>query len=68
MIYLLCYMAGGLTGFVAAGLLGANADAGYRDFLRRQIEQEILERDYGTFDSPLTLTENGKRKTENAPL
>ncbi|MGD0826983.1 MAG: hypothetical protein ACLQED_09255 [Desulfobaccales bacterium] len=68
MIYLLCYMAGGLTGFVLAAMLGANADADYRDFLRRQIEQEILERDYGTLDSPLTFTENGKRKTGNAPL
>jgi hypothetical protein len=54
MAYLLCIMAGFLTGFVLAAVLGASAEADYRERLRRQIAEEALEHDYGTLDSPLT--------------
>jgi hypothetical protein len=46
MIYLLCFMAGALTGFILAAVLGARAEAAYRDRLRRQIEQEALDHDW----------------------
>ncbi|MFZ0052199.1 MAG: hypothetical protein WAK96_10515 [Desulfobaccales bacterium] len=68
MLYYLCFMAGGVLGFLTAGLLGALAAESYRHCLRHEILEEALEHDYGTLDSPLTLTENRKPKTANRPL
>jgi hypothetical protein len=73
-ISLLCFAAGGLTGLVLAAVLGARVAADYRERLRRQIKEEALERDYGTWDSPVRAgfkpapTPKTEPKTENRPL
>jgi hypothetical protein len=39
-------LAGSVTGFVVAAVLGASAEAAYRQRLRREIEKEALEHDW----------------------
>lgn len=46
MLYLFCYLAGSFTGFVVAAVLGASAEAAYRQRLRLEIEEEALEHDW----------------------
>lgn len=68
LISFFCYAVGLLCGFVLAAVLGARTAAAYRQRLRRRIAEDALAHDYGTLDSPLTLTENRKPQTANRPL
>jgi hypothetical protein len=68
LISFFCYAVGLLCGFVLAAVLGARTAAAYRQRLRHRIAEDALEHDYGTLDSPLTLTENRKPQTADRPL